>query len=93
MDTCINYCSREFAYFSSDERRWTDKILALKEEYPDHVSILKMPEENDGCLYATIPIEWIKIKPKRKVVLTDEEREKLRERMKEMRNSNSKENP
>ena len=81
MDTSLSYVNRDAAFFSSDEQKWITQIRKIKEQYPDEVEIVKQPEENDGCIYAKIPVSWFKIKPKRKVDLTEEEREVLRERM------------
>lgn len=60
MDTCFNYCS-DSAYFSSDERRWISKIRKLASAHPDQVTILKQPEDNDGCIYARLPVRAMKI--------------------------------
>ena len=81
METCINWTDDK-AYFSSDEYWWRDRILKLAESHPDDVNILKYPEDNDGCIYATLPKRWVKIKPPRTVDLTEEQLEELRERMK-----------
>ena len=87
MDTCFNYCNKEKAYFSSDEWKWINKIHKLKEQYPEEVDILNEPEDNDGSIYCTVPVSWLKIQPKRKVSMSDEEREILRERLARMRAS------
>ena len=80
MDTCINWLSDK-AYFSSDEHWWRERILKLAESHPDEVQILKRPEENDGCLYATFPKKWVKVTPPRTRELTEEQLTELRERM------------
>lgn len=85
METCFNYCDPNKGFFSSDERRWINKIRKLKEQYPDDIRIIAEPETNDGCIYCQLPASWLKIQPKRKIDLTDEEREVMRERMKEIR--------
>ena len=77
MDTCFNYTG-ETAFFSSDERRWITKIRKLAEQNPDEVTIIRQPEENDGCIYAKILPEYVKIAPNRKLNLTDEQRDAAR---------------
>ena len=54
----------------------------LKEKYPEQVRIIKEPEDNDGCIYAEIPFEWFKLSPKK--VVSEEQKEKSRVRMKQM---------
>jgi len=75
METCFNYADKEHGFFSSDERKFINKVRKLKEKYPDQVRIIKEPECNDGCIYCELPVEWFKIAPKR--VLTDEHKQKL----------------
>ena len=85
METCFNYCDKDRGFFSSDERKWIIKIRKLKEQYPDDIRIIAEPETNDGCIYCQLPTSWLKIQPKRKVELSDEERAALRERMMDIR--------
>lgn len=80
METCFEYIDKEDAYFSSDERKWIARIRKLAEKFPDRVTILKQPEENDGCIYARLPQNFMKIAPKTRLNLTDEQRAALRER-------------
>ena len=61
IETCFNYCAREAGYFSSNEQRWINKILKLKTQHPDLVTILKMPEDNDGVIYAKMPVTFLRI--------------------------------
>lgn len=81
METICAYTG-EYAYFSSDERRWKNRILKMAEKYPEHVTILRRPEVNDGCVYAKLPARWMEIRPKGTAELTDEERLILTERIK-----------
>lgn len=81
METCFNYTVKDYAYFSSDERRFINKVRRLKEQFPEQVRILAEPENNDGCIYCQLPVEWFKLYPKRKV--TDEQKEAARVRMKQ----------
>ena len=67
IETCFNYCAREAGYFSSNEQKWITKILRLKKQYPDLVNILKMPEENDGTIYAKMPVTFLRIQGPAKI--------------------------
>ncbi len=85
METCFNYCDIDKGFFSSDERRWINKIRKLKEIYPDDIRIIAEPETNDGCIYCQLPTSWLKIQPKRKIDMSDEERAVLAERLRSIR--------
>lgn len=84
METSCTYTG-EYAYFSSDELRWKNRILKMAEKYPDYVTVLRRPEVNDGCIYVKLPARWMEIRPKCKAELTDEEKSSLIERMKTAR--------
>lgn len=64
METSLTYTDKT-AWFSSDERKWIFRIRKLKEEHPDEVTIIRQPEENDGCIYCKVPAEWFRIAPKK----------------------------
>lgn len=83
METNFSYTERSFAFFSSDERRWINKVHKLKEKYPDQITILAEPENNDGCIYCKLPIEWLKLQPKKKCYLTDEQRSAIAARLRQ----------
>lgn len=85
MDTSISYTDKERAYISSDERRWISKIRKLAEARPDEVVIKYQPEDNDGCICATVPTCWIKVSPPRRVEMTEEQRQASAERMRALR--------
>jgi hypothetical protein len=84
MDTCFNYLGEE-AYFSSDERKWINKINKLKEQHPSEITILKNPEDNDGCIYCKLPSSWLKVIPKRENTMTDEQKAAAAERLRKHR--------
>ena len=77
METCINYCEPGYAYISSDERKWINHIRRLAVENPGVVIIMKEPEDNDGTIYAKFPQKWIKVRPPKKMDMTDEQRAAL----------------
>lgn len=85
MDTCFNYLDPDKAFFSSDERRWINKIHKLKEQHPNEVQIIKEPEENDGCIYCRLPAYTLKIQFKREI--SEEERQVAAERLRQLRES------
>ena len=87
METCFNYADGKIAYFSSDERRWINKVHRLKEGYPDLVRIIAEPEQNDGCIYCQLPAEWLHVRPPKKMNWTEEQIEANRERMRLLRKS------
>ena len=85
METCFNYCDKDWAFFSSDERKWINRISKLAEQYPDDVIILAQPKDNDGCIYAKLRSDYMKIAPKKRVKYTDEQILVLRQRALNMR--------
>lgn len=85
METAYSYSGGDFAYFSSDERKWKDRIKKMAAEHPDEVTVIRQPEENDGCIYVKLPVNWINIKPKRHRFVSDEERTALIERLAKLR--------
>ena len=85
METCFNYTDKETAFFSSDEKRFINKVHRLKEQYPERVRIIAEPEFNDGCIYCQMPSKWFMIRVPAKRVLTEEEKQILSERMKRVR--------
>ncbi len=84
METSWSYVDGT-AYFSSDERKWYSRIRKLAEEHPDEVTIIRQPEDNDGCIYAKMPSSWFRLQPKKTRELTDEQRAELRARMVKLR--------
>ncbi len=87
METCFNYTDTETCYMSSDERKWINRIIKLAKEHPDEVHIIKYPDYNDGCIYATIPAKWVQVKPPRVVNMTDAQKEIASQRLRAYRMS------
>ena len=90
METCFNYTYDPYhndhqAYFSSDEKRWINKVHKWAQEQPDQVVIIREPEENDGCIYAKVPQSFLKVSPPRH--MSDEQKEKLSEILRNARES------
>ena len=85
MDTGCGYNDSKVMFFSSDEKKWINRIHKLAAEYPEEVFIECEPEENNGCIYARLPAEYLKIAPKRRCEMSDEQRAVLSERLRLMR--------
>ena len=73
METCIEYTEPGTAFISSDERKWCNAIKKLAATNPECV-ILATPETNNGTIYAKFPSNWVKIRPKREIVVSDEKK-------------------
>ena len=56
------------------------KLFRLAEEHPDEVKI--MAENDDGSIFAHIPVRYIKISPPKK--MSDEQKEAASERFRQM---------
>ena len=85
METCFNYCDKEHGFFSTDERRFITKVRRLQEKFPDKVRIIAEPEDNDGCLYCELPTEWFTIRVPRKMNYTEEQKQKIANRLQHAR--------
>lgn len=86
METCFSYIDSKTAYFSSDERKWINRIQKLAKSFPDEVIILKQPKDNGGCIYAKVPADYLKIQHKRQSNLSDEYKRNLINKMLKARN-------
>lgn len=83
METSLNSVDKRI-YISSDDRRIINTIQKLKRSHPEDVHIIALPKENDGCIYAHFPINFLKISPPIKRNLTDEQRKAMSDRAKMM---------
>ena len=64
------------------------KLIRLAEQHPDDVKIIA--ENDDGSIFAHIPVKYIKISPPRK--MPEEQRKAAGERFKQMWKEKQKEN-
>ncbi len=48
-----------------------NRLRKLAEDYPGDVAL----REDDGCIFCTLPVSWIRVSPKRKVTMTEEQRQ------------------
>ena len=85
METCCEYLDDKVMWVSSDQQKIINRVRKLAETYPDSVTIKRQPEQNNGCIYATMPAEWLKLNPPRKIELTDERKAELSERLRTAR--------
>lgn len=85
METACEYLDDKVMWVSSDQQKIINRIRKLAEAYPDDVTIKRHPETNDGCIYATMPAEWLKLSPPLKREMSDEQKAELAERLKKAR--------
>lgn len=79
-ETVFEHISGEKSFtFSSSEKKWINEINRLKKKYPDDVDIAHI--NGDGSIYGHLPGDWIRVKPKKKVNMTDEQREASKARL------------
>ena len=88
IETCFNYTTREAGYFSSNEPKYISKVHKLKEQFPDKVTIIAEPEDNDGVIYAKMPISFFRLQASHSRIMTDEEKDTLREQLHQWRKKN-----
>lgn len=84
-ETCFEYTNDDkgLGWFSSNEKKWVNKIKKLKEKYPESIKIEH--ENKDGSILARVPTKWFKISPPKTMNYTDEQKQAMAERMKKMR--------
>lgn len=87
METAMGYLTEDkgVAWFSSDENKWHRRMAQLADEHPEDVKITVRPEGNDGCMNATFPSAWLRIRPPRKREMTDEQKAAAAERLRKAR--------
>lgn len=88
IETCFNYTTREAGYFSSNEPKYISKVHKLKEKYPDLVTIIAEPEDNDGVIYAKMPISFFRLQAPNSREMSDEEKSLISERLRQWRKMN-----
>lgn len=79
------YGDKTATMYTSESRR-INEIMKLKEEYPDLVEITA--ENSDGSIVVHIPAEWMRLRPKKKCNLTEEQRAAAAERLRAVKNNN-----
>ena len=88
FETCIDnsfewYTGEKTASITFSQRKYVNKLKRYAKEYPE----IKILEENeDGSVFAHVPLSWFKFSPPKKGrEFTDEEREAAGERLKKAR--------
>lgn len=80
-ETVYEHLSSGETFTVTAAERWSVAMLRrLKEKYPEQVKIVS--ENKDGSLLARVPFDWMRIVPKRRDTMTDEQRATQSERMK-----------
>ena len=86
METVCEYTSdAPYMTISTDERKMINRLLKFAEQRPNEVSVLAYPEKNDGCLYIRCPKDYLKIAPKTRRNMSDEERTRRGEMLRNAR--------
>jgi len=85
MDNCIDnvfewYTGEKVAGVTFSQRKWINKVKKYAEDYPDDVVI--EAENDDGSIFAKIPVSWFKMSPPKKGrEFTEEEKAAAAERL------------
>ena len=77
--------SAKYTEVYSDERAVINRVLKLAELYPGDVDIRYRPEDNDGAILAHVPASWVKLVPPRRVDMSEERKQELRDRLAALR--------
>ncbi len=70
---------------STDERTWKNRLVKLAEQNPAEVECVAV--NRDGSVMFHVPASWVKVRPPRKVNMTDDQQSALAERLKLARES------
>lgn len=85
-ETAIDhYNGDKMAGVSTGERKLINRLNKMAEKYPDDVKIVAV---NQDGMYYKVPWRWISIRPPRKVVLSEEQKAELVERLHSSKTSN-----
>ena len=83
MDICKENCIEwitgdKQVYITFSQKKYITKIKKIAKENTDvHI----IAENQDGSIYATIPLGWVKISPQKSRELTEEQRAAASERL------------
>lgn len=75
------YTGDKTASLSFTSRRHITRVKKLHEKFPDQFT--NYYENNDGSIFATIPLSWVKLGAPRQ--LSDEQKEAITERLRKVR--------
>ena len=89
IETCFNYCEDDgWAYMSSNERKWINRLQKYAADKPSECLMLKRPEDNNGHIYVKVPQSWLYVRPPVKREMTEEQRVIAAERLRKAREAN-----
>jgi len=71
----------EQAAISTGERKIKTILSRLAKKHPEECVLIA--ENEDGSVYYHVPWSWLSIRPPKKMNLTDEQRQALRDRLEE----------
>ena len=81
-ETSVGYIvGDKYVSVSTDERKYINKILKYKENYPDDVVIVY--QNKDGSITANLPQKWFKF-PSPPKSMSEENKQKVAQRMRDM---------
>ena len=60
--------------------KFVNRLKKLAENNPDECKVVA--ENEDGSIVAHFPVKWVRVSPPRKIDMTEEEKDALRERFK-----------
>lgn len=85
MENVIEFLTgQKRATVTLSQGRYKTKIEKLAKERPDECKIVH--RNADGTILAHVPVSWVKISPPRKVKMSDERKEELRQQLANARN-------
>ena len=87
METAIGYLDDRVMHVSTDENKWKTRIEAWAKQYPEECVITVRPEKNDGCMCAKMPASWLRMRPPKKVNMTEEQRMAAAARMRKKKDT------
>lgn len=73
------YTGEKFCTVSLTNQKYCNRIKKLYEKNADEFEWFEL--NPDGSVYARIPLKWIKIAPRQKSNLTDEQKKEIAERL------------
>ena len=79
----------KFITCTFSQKKFINKCLRLAEQQANNVTILAL--NNDGSILVRLPIEMLKLSPKRRDNISEERKEILREQLRNARNRNKEE--
>lgn len=87
-ETVYEHESGKDTFTITAAERWSiSMVRKLKEKHPGEVQIVA--ENSDGTLLARMPYSWMRITPKRKVNMSEEQRAAAAQRLKAAKEANT----